>query len=143
MEPAEVVNQPPKSILKKRSNPSNQNGLFGFISQEQILDDIMMIARRHDEEEKSRREAQIAEERRRRVLEEKFRRNLEQQNPERQRAPYSLSGGLFAGQTIRPDPLMAAHSSNVNEAPTLIFSSMPTLAPVRKPPQKVKPQEPS
>ena len=107
-----------------------------------------MIARRHDEEEKSRREAQIAEiraenERRQRVLAEKFRRNLEQQNPERQRAPYSLSGGLFAGQTIRPDPLMAAHSSNVNEAPTLIFSSMPTLAPVRKPPQKVKPQEPS
>ena len=108
----------------------------------------MMIARRHDEEEKSRREAQIAEiraenERRQRVLAEKFRRNLEQQNPERQRAPYSLSGGLFAGQTIRPDPLLAAHSSNVNEAPTLIFSSMPTLAPVRKPPQKVKPQEPS
>ena len=107
-----------------------------------------MIARRHDEEEKSRREAQIAEiraenERRQTVLAEKFRRNLEQQNPERQRAPYSLSGGLFAGQTIRPDPLMAAHSSNVNEAPTLIFSSMPTLAPVRKPPQKVKPQEPS
>lgn len=107
-----------------------------------------MIARRHDEEEKSRREAQIAEiraenERRQRVLAEKFRRNLEQQNPERQRAPYSLSGGLFAGQTIRPDPLLAAHSSNVNEAPTLIFSSMPTLAPVRKPPQKVKPQEPS
>ena len=107
-----------------------------------------MIARRHDEEEKSRREAQIAEiraenERRQRVLAEKFRRNLEHQNPERQRAPYSLSGGLFAGQTIRPDPLLAAHSSNVNEAPTLIFSSMPTLAPVRKPPQKVKPQEPS
>ena len=111
-----------------------------------------MIARRHDEEEKSRREAQIAglraEERRQRALAEKFlsensRRNLEQQNPERQRAPYSLSGGLFAGQTIRPDPLLAAHSSNVNEAPTLIFSSMPTLAPVRKPPQKVKPQEPS
>ena len=102
-----------------------------------------MIARRHDEEEKSRREAQIAEGRRQRVLAEKFIRNVEQQNPERQRAPYSLSGGLFAGQTIRPDPLMAAHSSNVNEAPTLIFSSMPTLAPVRKPPQKVKPQEPS
>ena len=106
-----------------------------------------MIARRHDEEEK-RREAEqkrIAERRaaRERSLAEQFQRNLEQQNPERQRAPYSLSGGLFAGQTIRPDPLMSAHSSNVNEAPTLVFSSMPTLAPVRAPPQKVKPQEPS
>ena len=140
-----MVNQPPlKSILKKSPN---QNGIYGFISQEQILDDIMMIARRHDEEEK-RREAEQkrnAERRaaRERSLAERFQRNLEQQNPERQRAPYSLSGGLFAGQTIRPDPLMSAHSSNVNEAPTLVFSSMPTLAPVRAPPQKVKPQEPS
>jgi len=107
----------------------------------------MMIARRHDEEEKRRvaEQKRIAERRaaRERSLAEQFQRNLEQQNPERQRAPYSLSGGLFAGQQIRPDPLMSAHSSNVNEAPTLVFSSMPTLAPVRAPPQKVKPQEPS
>ena len=111
-----------------------------------------MIARRHDEEEKRRvaardEQKRIAERRaaRERSLAEQFQRNLEQQNPERQRAPYSLSGGLFAGQTIRliNDPLMSAHSSNVNEAPTLVFSSMPTLAPVRAPPQKVKPQEPS
>ena len=108
----------------------------------------MMIAQRHAEEEKLREAEQkrIAERRaaREQSLAERFRRNLEQQlNPERQRAPYNLSGGLFAGQTIRPDPLISAHSSNVNEAPTLIFSSMPTLAPVRAPPQKVKPQEPS
>ena len=110
----------------------------------------MMIARRHEEDEKReaerKRVADLARAERERNLTEKFRRNLEEQNPERQRAPYSIanmSGGLFGGQTIRPDPLISAHSSNVNEAPTLIFSSMPKLAPVRPPPQKQKPQEPS
>lgn len=141
--------QPVKS--RQPSNSSNQNGIFGDISQQQILDDIMMIAQRHADEEKRREVEQqacqkrLAERRaaRERFLAEQFKRNLGQKNPERQRAPYNFSGGLFAGQTIRPDPLISVPSSNVNEAPTLIFSSMPTLAPVRAPPQKVKANEPS
>ena len=142
-----MVDQPSTSH-KRQSTGSNR--IFGDISEQQILEDIMMIARRHEEEEKReaerKRVADLAREERERTLAEKFRRNLEEQNPERQRAPYSIanmSGGLFGGQTIRPDPLISAHSSNVNEAPTLIFSSMPKLAPVRPPPQKQKPQEPS
>ena len=142
-----MVDQPSTSH-KRQSTGSNR--IFGDISEQQILEDIMMIARRHEEEEKReaerKRVADLARAERERTLTEKFRRNLEEQNPERQRAPYSIanmSGGLFGGQTIRPDPLISAHSSNVNEAPTLIFSSMPKLAPVRPPPQKQKPQEPS
>ena len=158
-----MANQPSTSH-SKRLNGSNQNSLYGDISQQQILDDIMMIAKRHDEEAKEREatrkrmadatkrldeerkrlvEARAARERR---LAEMFNRNLEQRNPERERAPYSLSGGLFAGQTIRPDPLISADSSNVNEdllTPRFIFGAMPKLAPVRPPPQKQKPQEPS
>ena len=142
-----MVDQPSTSH-KRQSTGSNR--IFGDISEQQILEDIMMIARRHEEEEKReaerKRVADLARAERERTLTEKFRRNLEEQNPERQRAPYSIanmSGGLFGGQTIRSDPLISAHSSNVNEAPTLIFSSMPKLAPVRPPPQKQKPQEPS
>ena len=142
-----MIDQPSTSH-KRQSTGSNR--IFGDISEQQILEDIMMIARRHEEDEKReaerKRVADLARTERERTLTEKFRRNLEEQNPERQRAPYSIanmSGGLFGGQTIRPDPLISAHSSNVNEAPTLIFSSMPKLAPVRPPPQKQKPQEPS
>ena len=142
-----MVDQPSTSH-KRQSTGSNR--IFGDISEQQILEDIMMIARRHEEDEKReaerKRVADLARAERERTLTEKFRRNLEEQNPERQRAPYSIanmSGGLFGGQTIRPDPLISAHSSNVNEAPTLIFSSMPKLAPVRPPPKKQKPQEPS
>ena len=74
-----MVNQPPKSILRK--SPNQPNGLFGFISQEQILDDIMMIARRHDEVEKCRvaEQNRIAERRaaRERSLAEQFQRNFD------------------------------------------------------------------
>ena len=143
-----MVDQP--STSNKRQSTGSSHRIYGNISEQQIFDDIMTIARRHEEEEKReaerKRVADLARAERDRTLAEKFRRNLEEQNPERQRAPYSIanmSGGFFGSQIIRPDPLISAHSSNVNEAPTLIFSSMPKLAPVRPPPQKQKPQEPS